>query len=144
MPNNTISLKGEFVRKEGEASSAITPGDLIEFGGANDLQTHGTAGGPARKAFALDNDLIGKAIGDDYAAGETTQYGIFQPGAEVNALLNYPENVSKGDPLVSGGDGGLVAFIESTHEAGVIVAFAAEAVNNSAGGAQTRIVVEVA
>ncbi len=141
---NTIALKGGSIRKEGEASSVITPGDLVEFGGVNDLQTHGTAGGPARKAFALENDLIGDAIGDDYAAGDTVQYAVFQPGAEVNALLNYPENVAKGDPLVSGGDGGLVAFIESTHEAGAIVAFAAELKNNSAGGAQVRIVAEVA
>ncbi len=144
MPNNLIALKGDFIRKEGEASSAITPGDLVEFGGSNDLQTHGTAGGPARKAFALDNDLIGDDISVDYASGDTVQYGVFPPGAEVNAHLNYPENVSKGDPLVSAGDGGLVAFIESTHEAGVIVAFANEAVNNSAGGAQVRIQVEVA
>jgi len=143
MPN-LIALKGDSIRKEGEASGVITPGDLIEFGGANDLQTHGTAGGPARKAFAIENDLIGDGIADDYALGDTVQYGVFVPGAEVNAHLNYPENVSKGDPLVSGGDGGLVAFIESTHEAGVIVGFANEAKNNSAGGAQVRIVVEVA
>lgn len=143
MPN-LIALKGDFIRKEGEASSAITPGDLVEFGGINDLQTHGSAGGPARKAFAIENDLIGDAIGDDYAAGDTVQYGVFVPGAEVNALLNYPENVSKGDPLVSGGDGGLVAFIESTHEAGAIVGFANAALDTTSLGAQARIVIEVA
>ena len=146
MPN-TISLKGGFVRKEGEASSAITPGHLVEFGGANDLQVHSTAGGPARKAFALENDLVGKAVGDAYAAGETTQYGVFQAGSEIYAFLDGGENVSIGDPLVSAGDGSLVAFIESTHETGDIVAYAMEAVNNSAtspGGTQLRITVEAA
>lgn len=141
---NTITLKGDFVRKEGEASAGITPGHLVEFGGANDLQVHSSAGGPARKAFALENDLVGDGIDDAYVAGDTVQYGVFPSGSEINAWLAYPENVSAGDPLVSAGDGELVAFIESTYEAGVIVAYAAEAKNNSAGGAAVRIVAEAA
>jgi hypothetical protein len=143
---NTIALKGGFIRKEGEASAAITPGHLVEFGGANDLRVHSTSGGPARKAFALENDLIGDAIGDAYAAGATVQYGVFESGAEINAFLDGGENASKGDALVSAGDGSL--RVQSTEvEQDVIVAYAMEAKDNSAqsaGGTQLRIIVEAA
>lgn len=101
----TIVLKGQFIRKEGKASSAITPGDLVEFGGANDLRVHSTVGGAARKAIALENDLIGRGIDDAYAAGETVQYGVFCPGAEVYVRLQAGETCTKGQALESDGFG---------------------------------------
>ncbi len=137
----TIVLKGNFVRKEGEASGAITPGHLIEFGGANDIDVHGVAAGLARKAFALENSLIGGAISDAYSTGETVQYGVFNSGAEVYALLAYGETVTKGQGLVSGGDGTLA--LVGTSEDDVVVAFANEAKTNTTGGAAVRIEVEV-
>lgn len=145
----TINLKDNggalMAAKEGEASSAITPGHLVEFGGANDLQVHGTAGGPARKAFALENDLIGKGIDEAYAAGETVRYGVFASGAEIYAWLDGGQNVAKGDPLVSAGDGSLAGVATET-EQDSIVAYALEAVNNSAAtaGVHARIKVEAA
>jgi hypothetical protein len=141
MPN-TIALKGGFIRKEGEASGAITPGHLVEFGGSQDLQVHGSAAGVARKAFALENDLVGDGISDAYAQGETVQYGVFAQGAEVYAFLNYGENASLGDALVSAGDGCLA--VQGTDEEFAVVAFALEAVDNTSGGADVRIEVEVA
>lgn len=144
----TIALKGEFIRKEGEASGAITPGHLVEFGGANDLQVQGTAGAFCRKAFAVENDLIGDGISDAYASGDTVQYGVFSAGTEVYALLAAGENVAKGAALVAAGDGSLQAASaaasgESTPDE-YVVAFAMEAVNNSAASTQARIIVEVA
>ncbi len=141
MPN-TIALKGGFIRKEAEASAGITPGHLVQFGGGNDLQVHGSAGGVGRKAFALENDLIGDAIGDAYVSGDSVQYGVFESGAEINAWLNYGENASKGDGLVSAGDGSL-AVVGSGEDAS-IVAYAMEAVNNTSGGVDVRIKVEAA
>ena len=123
----TIALKGDFIRKEGEASAVITPGDLIEFGGANELRVHATVGGQARRAFALENDLIGKGITDDYAAGDTVQYGVFPHGAEVYA--NAGEAVTLGDALESGGDGTLV--VSSTPVTGSIVAWALETIGSA-------------
>ena len=79
----TISLKGDCVLKEREADAAITPGDLVEIMTTGNLRRHATLGGAAQRAFALENDLIGKGIDDDYAAGETCRYGVYQPGAEV-------------------------------------------------------------
>lgn len=146
MPPKTIQLKGDFVRKEAEASEVITPGHLVEFGGANELRKHSSSGGTARKAFALENDLVGNGVDDDYASGETVQYGVFPAGSEIFAFLDGGENVAKGATLVSSGDGSLRA--EATEpEQDVIVAFALEAVDNSAtsaGGVQLRIKVEAA
>lgn len=139
----TINLKGDFLRKEGAASEAITPGHLVEFGGSNDLQKHSAASGNARKAFALENDLVGDGIDDDYDTGDTVQYGLFERGAEVYALLADGENVSKGDALESDGAGALQAHaaIGSGVQVDAIVAYALEAVNASG---ETRIKVEVA
>lgn len=143
----TISLKGEFIRKEGIASGVITPGHLIEFGGSNDVQVSDTAGEPCRKAFALENDLVGKGIDDDYASGEVVQYGVFPPGAEVYAWLDDDQTVNKGDPLSSNGNGRLQAaqaFDFSPHKiADYIVAFALEDVSGG-GSLPVRIKVEVA
>jgi len=141
MAAKTIALKGGFIRKEGEASAAITPGYLVEFGGANDLQAHATAGGSARKAFALENDLIGKGVDDAYAAGETVQYGVFEQGAEVMATLAVSQTIAKGDRLVSNGNGQL-REIGTEPEQDSIVGWAMEAVTTTS--ATARITVEVA
>lgn len=152
MPNNTIALKGEFERKEGEASEAITPGELVEFGGSNDIQRHSTAGDNARKAFALENDLIGDDISTDYDSGDTVQYGVFNQGAEVNALLPTGTasavSISKGQALESAGDGTLQAYGTATESTPVnvdkLVGYALEAVDNSSGSSEARIEIEVA
>ncbi len=143
---NTISLKGDFVQKEGEASEAITPGHLVEFGGTNDLRKHATEAGPARKAFALENDLVGEGIADAYVSGDTVKYGVFPNGSEVYALLDGGENTSIGSQLMSSGDGSL-KVVETEAQQDSLIAWALEAVDNSAtssGGAQARIKVEVA
>jgi len=137
----TIMAKGGYIRKEGEASGTITPGMLVEFGGSNDLQAHSTAAGIGRKAFAVENDLIGRGIDDDYSAGEVVQYIIPEPGGEVYALLAGGETVSKGDALVSAGDGTLAAM-GSGEEAGLI-GFAMEDLANSAS-LPARLIVEAA
>lgn len=127
MAKNTISLKGDFIRKEGKASSAITPGDLIEFGGANEYRRHSGVGTQARRAYALENDLIGRTIDDDYNANETVQLGLFVPGAEVYARVNYA--ATKGDFLESNGDGRLK--LSSTPVEGSNVAVAMETVTGA-------------
>lgn len=138
MPN-TIALKGDFIQKEGaiDTSAVITPGDLVEFVGSGSvkLQPHSTIGGAARKAFALENDLVGKGITDDYDDGDQLKYGVFPPGSEVYA--NVSEAVNAGDALESAGDGTLV--VASTPIEGSIVGWALETVS-----APGRCAIEVA
>lgn len=148
MPN-TIILLGQGCRKEGIASSAITPGHLVAFGGANDLQVHSTAAGNARKAFAVENDLIGNGIDDAYAAGDQVQYNVFRPGDEVYALVaDGAPAISKNDALESAGDGTLRKITPGSSATSAridgIIGYALEAVDNSGGSSAARIRIEVA
>ena len=146
---NTITLKGNGIRKEGVASGTITPGYLVEFGGANDLQAHSTAAANARKAFAVENELLGNGIDDDYTVGEQVHYAVFGTGEEVYALVAAAATaVTKGAALESAGDGTLRILTTDTAtddtQRDSVVAYALEAVDNSGGASEARIKVEVA
>lgn|SRR5512146_187176 len=139
MAKNTIALKGDYVRKERKANAAITPGHLVELMSTGNIRKHATIGGQSAKAFALENDLIGKGIDDAYAANDSALYGVFAPGAEVYALLLLGESCSVGDYLESAGDGTLQ--VASTAVPSSNVAIALEAVTG--GGTAKRVKVEV-
>lgn len=139
MPN-TIILKGDFRRKEGTAGAGVTPGELLLRSGASQYTANGTAGdADAQRIFALENDLVGDDIDDDYDSGDTVQAAYPVAGTEVYAWLEYGADVDAGDALESGGSGNLQA-----HSSGRIVAYALEDKTNTSGGARVRIKVEVA
>lgn len=142
---STISLKAPGVRDEGAASEAITPGHLVEFGGSNDYQKHGSAGGDAMPTFALENDVVGDDIDTDYATSEQMQVETFHSGAEVYAWLAGGENVSKGVFLESAGDGTLqqVGTASSSGANAPVIAQALEAVNISGTSVGQRIKVRI-
>lgn len=137
----TITIKGDGVRKEGLANGAITPGHLLQREATGtDVAVHGTAGGFAAPAFAVEDDLQGQEIGDDYADNEQCLYCVFRHGDEVHALIADGEDIDRGDYLESAGDGTLREVIT-----GEIVAMALEAcdMTGSAGADNPRCIVEV-
>lgn len=143
MAPKTIILKtsdGGIIRKERVAAAAITPGDLIELTSADEVQRHSGAAGAAARAFAIENDLVGDGIDDDYDDGDTVQYGLFRSGEEVYALLAYGQNVAIGAKLASASAGKLQAHTGDATAS--LVAIALEAVNANTDGAE-RIKVEV-
>ncbi len=190
MAAKTIVLRGKGIRKERLATAvAITPGYLIErTPSASTVREHGTAGGFAQRMFAVENEVVGGGIDDDYAASDNILYEVLPPGAEVFALLaaSAPAIV-EGDLLESAGDGTLRvqvavadltddsggtasdtlvaitgSYVEATIEntvaslaakinallpgarqGGAIVAIAMEDVDNSGGGGEVRIKVEL-
>lgn len=157
MSDNRIIRRGRWIEEnDEEASEVITPGELLETGGSNDLQLHSTADGNARKAFALPPigvEASGKSIDEDYASGDTVRVGVPERGALVYAWLDAGENVAKGAALSSAGNGALkaeaitvdpTATTAESVQADALVAYAAEAVDNSGGTAPVRILVEVA
>ncbi|MDX1540531.1 MAG: hypothetical protein R3349_03915 [Geminicoccaceae bacterium] len=149
MPN-TVLLKragaDSNVFKEGKASAAIKPGNLIEMGGANDVQNHSgaAAAGNFPVYVALDGSFSGLAVGnakartidDDYATGEQVRYLVARPGDVLYMTLDTGENVAKGASLESAGNGNVQAVTT-----GRAVAVALEAVN--ATGAAARIRAEI-
>lgn len=136
-----ISLKGEPIFKEGQSSSAISPGYLIEFGGSKDLQPQSTAKENCRRAFALENDLLGKGIEDDYGTDERVRYGSFHAGQEVYAKIPASAAaIVKGDALEATGDGTLRKLTTG----GAVIAYSLESKDNSSGTTETFIKVEIA
>jgi len=105
MAYKTITLIGDPIHKEYKAAAAITPGMLCELASTGKGQAHSTAGGTAQKMFALEDELRGKGIGDAYTTDNMAQFGIFNPGDEVYALLANGEVTVVGSKLESNGDG---------------------------------------
>ncbi len=87
MAVKTITLIGnsQVIRKESIADAAITPGMLLELT-ATGAKKHAGAGLNAQKMFAVENEVVGDGIDDDYAALDTLLYGIFPPGSVVWAI----------------------------------------------------------
>lgn len=107
MAYKTIIVSGSPIRKEYKADAAITPGHLVELISTGNTRKHSVAGGSCQKRFALENKLAGKTIGDDYAAGEQVQTGVFRRGDEAYAILADGEAAVIGSKLESNGDGTL-------------------------------------
>lgn len=143
MAKNTIKLKKYAdVNKEFAAGGTITPGMLISLGSANTVVAHAVAGGTvAPKMFALENELEGEGIDDNYASGDKVQCWITQPGEEVYAILADGENIVIGDKLESKGDGTLREWTPLNSEAAghenSLVAIALEAVDTTGSPAAT-------
>lgn len=112
MAKNTIKLKKylDVVNEFTATAVEITPGMLLELTSDGLVQAHSNAGGPALTMFALEDELQGKGIDDNYAASAKVQVWTAVRGEEVYALLADGEDVSTGDFLVSDGTGKLKAF----------------------------------
>lgn len=153
MAYNTILLKGEnSIIEEMEANAAITPGMLVEEMTTGKVRKHATANGNAVPRFALENELEGEGIADDWAADEQVRVWRPRPGDQVYALLADGETAVIGSLLSSNGDGFLKVFDGGASTAEdlplEVVAVAREAVDrSSSSGGDTnttgRIVVEV-
>jgi hypothetical protein len=160
---NTIVLAGQPIYpQEALAGEAITPGHLVTFGSggtANKLIKHATAAGNAAAMFAVENTTPDRSvttapIDTPYASGETVKWVMARPGSEIYAWVPASATaVIKGSFLTSNGDGTLrLSVPQASNEGGTatytiqtraIVAIAAEAVDNSAGGSAARLRVYV-
>lgn len=149
MAKQTIRIIGQGIQKEANAGGTITPGHLIDWSGV-DLVVHASAGANAQKMFAVEDDIQGNDLDDDYSSGDNVLYAVFSPGEEVYAFLAAGENASQGDYLESNGDGTLrvhVPEVGSGADAVVvnqIVGRATVALDLSASGdVTTRLIVEI-
>lgn len=149
MAQKTIALKGNGIRKEAKVgASVITPGYLVELDSAGLAIPHGTALGTASPSFALENELFGYDIDVDYPVGDQLLYETFWSGQEVYALVAASAvAIVIGDFLDSAGDGTLKLVTTAAATADIsrnsVVARALEAVDNSGGGSEARIRVEI-
>lgn len=106
MASRTILLKGRGVRKEAKAGGTITPGHLVAINSSGALVVHNVAGGRAATLFAVENDLIGNTIDDNYVSGDYVQAEYLRTGDEVYGLVAAnAAAIAVGDYLESAGDG---------------------------------------
>lgn len=147
MAKKTIVLSRDVSNVPGlAAAAAITPGMLIEETSAGKLQAHSAEGGYALPCFAIEDTNQNQAIGDAYAADEEVQNRIFKSGEIVYAWLKAGVAVTRGETLMSAGDGTLIGVADAGSGVVVktVVGFAQTALDLSASGAvNTRIAVRV-
>ena len=123
---NTVKLtKYSDVIREHAAAAAITPGCLIEIvPGADTVRKHATAGGNVCPImFALEDELQGKGLDDDYAAADRVQCWIPGRGDVVYAVLNDGQSVHEGDKLESAGNGYLTEHVADVESPGVLTVY---------------------
>ena len=110
MAFSTILIKniGEWFMKERAAAEIITPGMILNVDSAGKYEIHNTEGSDGSAIVAVENELIGGEIGDDYASGDQVRAVYAQPGDEILMRLADSENVTFGNILKSDGSGGLV------------------------------------
>ncbi len=149
MAFNTIKVKkySDHI-EEIEAGGTITPGMLIAEGSAGTVAVHATAGGAVIPLFALEDELQGKEITDNYSSGDKVQCWFPYRGDQVYAILADGETAVIGSLLESNGDGTLRVYAAgSAGEAEApmsIVAQATEALDLSNSAVATgRIVVRI-
>ena len=108
MANQTIKLKKySDVIYELTAHEAITPVMLLWGTTSGLTEPHPVAGGNVLPAFALEDELQGKGIDDDYAEGDKVQIWVPGRGDIVNALLADDQDVVPGNWMESDGEGRL-------------------------------------
>lgn len=142
MAKNTIKLKKySDVIEERLATGTPTPGMLLELTSTDKVQAHSSAGGNVTPIMvALEDELQGNGIDDNYVANNPVQVWIPGRGDQAYMILADGENVAIGAELESNGAGNLRA-----HAAGSageleypnsIVAIALEALDlsDSSGG----------
>jgi len=95
------------IREEMIAEATITPGMLVEMTSAEKVQVHSSGGQNAVAMVALEDELQGNGIDDDYSADDPVQVWIPRRGDQAYMWLADGESVTKGDFLESDGNGHL-------------------------------------
>ncbi len=132
MSENRIMLTNEYRQEEMLAgTSGIYPGMLLEqtSATANTCRAHSVQGECAERMFAVEDALQGKTVDDVYTSGARVSIALVPPGGVVLAMIEGGEVITKGEKLISSGNGKLISVdsIASAAEKSNIIAIAVEA-----------------
>jgi len=142
--SNTILVKGRGIRKEGVAAEIVNPGHFVTLDATGKVIKQATAASHSPAAVAVENELFGSGITVSYAANDQVVYEVMPPGAEVLArLAPTAAAVVIGDLLKFAADGTVEKFVAISDSPGSVCAMALEAVDNSAGGTEVFLTVEI-
>lgn len=129
------------------SNTVLIPGMLVKRLSNGKIDIHSQAGGPVFPMFAVEDELQGKAIGDNYAADDRVKLVIPWRGDQIYAIAddNASGAIAVGDFVESSGDGRLRKHSQAntgTFEfPNVIVGRALEAVTPGPG--TLRFLIEV-
>lgn len=143
MAYKTILLKSCCdIRLERAAGGTVTPGHLVQLNSGNTFSVHASAAQkPAPLMVALEDELQGKGIDDDYVStyAQRVQAAVLRPGDEFYAILATSQTISIGDKLESAGDGTVREMaLSSVDDPQNPVAVAMEAVTTTGAVARIR------
>lgn len=107
MAKNTIKLKKySDVIEEYVAAAAVTPGMVLEFTSAGKVQAHQNAGQNVVPMVALEDELQGNGIDDNYETDDPVQAWVPYRGDQAYLILKDDTlAVTTGDLLESAGGG---------------------------------------
>jgi hypothetical protein len=115
--------------EEAPANVALIPGQIVTLSAGKFIK-HATAGGRGRFRIVQDNYLALESVDTAIAANDVT-IGLIPLDDQLYAVrVATGNNLTKGDPLVSGGAGVLVKGATSGHH---ILFWAEETYNNASG-----------
>lgn len=127
----------------------IKPGHLLDLLSTGKVDGHASSGGITPPRFAFEDALSNrggdgltavKSLFDAFATDDIVPYGYALPGDIIQAWLPAAATAVVIDSeLMSNGDGTLVLKTSTNH----IVAYATEAIDNSAGADPVRIAVRI-
>lgn len=109
-PANRIHSKGPFRHDEAYASEAgIYPGMLCTLNSLGKLAIHVVEGGALgdEVLVAEEDALQGKTVDTVYPINQIASFMIPNKGSVVNMLIEDGQDISKGDKLISAGNGKL-------------------------------------
>lgn len=136
---NTVKVKKySDVIEELVAGGTITPGMLLDISATNTVTAATGAG--TLPVFALEDELQGKGIDNNYASGDPVQCWIPYRGDVVNAILKAGKKTAIGTPVASNGDGKL----KQAGSSDTPIGFAVTAVDLTGSGAtDARVLVRI-
>lgn len=141
MPVRTTILSGGFgARFEAVANAACNPGHFMRRRSDGKVEKNGTADVIIAPLIAIENEIFGNGVTTAYASGDNVLMLHLERGAVVNAkLAAAAAAIVIGDPISVSNDG----TVKKGASEAVSIATAEEAVDNSAGGAETFIRIRI-
>lgn len=114
MAKKTIKIKkySDVIEELTATAVAITPGMLVEATSTEETcQAHSAESGNVLPMFAVEDEMQGKGIGDNYAASAKIQVWIPGRGDIVLAIIEDGTTIAIGDFLESNGAGLLQKYV---------------------------------
>lgn len=142
---NTVKIKDySKINLEFLAGATLRAGMILQLGSNGKVVLHAGAGQNTLPYVALEDELQGGEIGDEYAQDNPVQVWVPGRGCEAQLLLTNAQTIAVGDLLESAGDGKLRKHVPGGYGFGKqIVGQAMEAADTSGSPTEAWVKVRI-